>query len=263
MRRREFIAGLSSVAVLPTGAMAQKSSTPVIGYMHAGTAAGNYDLVQAFEQGLGQSGYVNGQNVKVEYQFAQGQYDKLPPIAAEFVSRPVSVIVAGTPIAALAAKQATKHIPIVFAIGSDPIKDGLVTSFSRPGGNITGSTFFSDLLTAKRLGLLHELVPNASLFAALVNPNNSNAELETMDVKAAAHTLGVQLIFSNAATEAEIQELLQTFGERRAHSLIVLSDAFLNARARQIAYLALRYKLPTCFAFREPAVAGRTDELWG
>jgi putative ABC transport system substrate-binding protein len=248
VRRREFITLVGGAAAWPLATRAQQRTIPVIGYMHG---AATYELGKAFEQGLAESGYVNGTNVTIEYRWAEGHYDRLPAIAAEFVSRQVKVIAAGTPVAAIAAKQATTSIPIVFHIGGDPIKDGLVASLNRPGGNVTGATFFSDLLTAKRLGLLHELVPNARLFAALVNPMNPNAELETRDVEAAARGLGLQFIFSDAATEKEIERSIEYFGEKKANAVIVLSDAFLNGHGHEI-----RYGLPTCFAFREPVAAG-------
>jgi putative tryptophan/tyrosine transport system substrate-binding protein len=192
----------------------------------------------------------------IEFHSAEGQYDRLPAIAAEFVRRQVNVIAAGTPVAALAAKQATTSIPIVFSVGSDPIRDGLVASLSRPGGNITGATFFSNLLTAKRLGLLHELVPNARVFSALVNPKNANAQLQMGEAEQAARMLGAQIGFVNASTENDIEKAFDNFRQRRPDALLILSDSFLNSHARRIAELALLHALATCFSGREPAVAG-------
>jgi putative ABC transport system substrate-binding protein len=166
------------------------------------------------------------------------------------------VIAANTPVAARAAKQATTSIPIVFTVGSDPVKDGLVTSLSRPGGNMTGATFFSNLLTAKRFELLHELVPNARVFSALVNPKNANAEMQISEAQEAARAMAVQLVLVRAMTESDIDNSFESFKQQQVQALLVLSDAFLNNHAAQIAKLALRYSLPTCFAFREPAAAG-------
>jgi putative ABC transport system substrate-binding protein len=182
---------------------------PVIGHMHAGTAEANKDEVLAFEQGLKRNGYLRGQNVAIEYRWADGQYDRLPAMAAEVVGRRVTLIVVGTPVAAIAAKRATTSIPIVFHIGSDPVKDGLVASLNRPGGNMTGTTFFSNLLTSKRLGLLREILPNARVVAALVNPNNANAEFQANEANEAARTLGFEVFLLRAATEAEIDKSLR------------------------------------------------------
>jgi putative ABC transport system substrate-binding protein len=177
-------------------------------------------------------------------------------MAAEVVGRRVALIVAGTPVAAIAAKRATTSIPIVFHIGSDPVKDGLVASLNRPGGNMTGTTFFSNLLTSKRLGLLREILPNARVVAALVNPNNANAEFQANEANEAARTLGFEVFLLRAATEAEIDKAFGDLLQRKADALLVLSDSFLNSRAAQVAELALRRGLPTCFAYREPTLAG-------
>jgi ABC-type uncharacterized transport system substrate-binding protein len=194
--------------------------------------------------------------VTIEFRSAEGQYERLPAIAAEFVRRQVNMIVAGTPVAALAAKRATKSIPIVFSVGSDPVRDGLVASLSRPGGNITGATFFSNLLTAKRLGLLHELAPSARRFSALVNPKNANAQLQMQEAEQAAQSLGTQIRFVNASTENDLEKAFDHFEQQQADALLILSDSFLNSRAARIAELALRHALPTCFSYRDPAAAG-------
>jgi ABC-type uncharacterized transport system substrate-binding protein len=255
-RRREFITLLGGAAAAwPLAARAQQSAKPVVGFMHA-TAQPNDVFVTAFKEGLSQTGYVDGRNVTIEFRSAEGQYDRLPAIAAEFVQRRVNVIAAGTPVAALAAKRATTSIPIVFAVGSDPTRDGLVASLSRPGGNITGATFFSNLLTAKRLGLLHDLVPNARAFSALVNPKNANAQFQKDEAEQAAKSLRSQIGFVNASTEDDIEKAFDVFRRDRAGALIVLSDSFLNSHAHRIAELALLNKLATCFSYRDPAVAG-------
>jgi putative ABC transport system substrate-binding protein len=256
MKRREFITLLGGAAAAwPLAARAQQSTKPVVGFMHA-TAQPNDVFVTAFKEGLSQTGYVDGRNVTIEFRSAEGQYDRLPAIAAEFVQRRVNVIAAGTPVAALAAKRATTSIPIVFAVGSDPTRDGLVASLSRPGGNITGATFFSNLLTAKRLGLLHDLVPNARAFSALVNPKNANAQFQKDEAEQAAKSLRSQIGFVNASTEDDIEKAFDVFRRDRAGALIVLSDSFLNSHAHRIAELALLNKLATCFSYRDPAVAG-------
>ena len=231
---------------------------PVIGFLHPGSAEGelNRSLVVAFREGLSQTGYVEGRNIAIEYRWANDQYDRLPALAAELVRRQVSVIEANTPLAALATKRATTSIPIVFSLGSDPVKDGLVANLNRPGGNITGATFFANLLDAKRLDLLHQLVPNATLFGALVNPKNANADLETHDVGEAAHALGLQIAFAQASTESEIDQSLANLSQQHAAALFVAGDSFLSIHAGAIAKSAVRYLLPTAFTFREHAVAG-------
>jgi putative ABC transport system substrate-binding protein len=257
MRRREFVkATVGALASWPCATRAQQQpAMPVIGFMHA-TAQSNSAFVAAFKDGLSQTGYVEGRNVTIEFRSAEGQYDRLAGIAAEFVRRQVNVIHAGTPAAALAAKRATASIPIVFSVGSDPIRDGLVASLGRPGGNITGATFFSNLLTAKRLGLLHELVPNARVFSALVNPKNANAQFQMSEAEQAARTLSAQISFANASTESEIEKAFDSFKQDPADALLILSDSFLNSRAPRIAELALLNKLATCFSYRDPTLAG-------
>ena len=255
MNRREFIAGVGSVAALPVVAYAQNPQ-PIVGYLHASSAQANGHQVAAFEEGLAQTGYVNRQNVTIEYRWADGRYERLPQLAADLLQRRAEVIVTGTPVAALAAKKATTSIPIVFVVGSDPVKNGLVASLSRPGGNLTGATFFSNLLTAKRFALLHELVPHAQSFAALVNPENANAQLQLDDATKTAKEIGVQLVVAKAVAKADIDKVFAQFKNEKIDGLLVLSDSFLNAHAAQIAAYALRQGLPTCFAYREPTVAG-------
>ena len=254
--RREFITLIGGAAAMwPLAARAQQTAMPVVGFMHA-TAQPDDEFIGVFKEGLRQTGYVDGRNVIIEFRSAEGQYERLPAIAAEFVRQQVNVIAAGTPVAALAAKRATTSIPIVFAVGSDPTRDGLVASLSRPGGNITGATFFSNLLTAKRLGLLHELAPTARRFSALVNPKNANAQLQMAEAQQAVSTLGAQIAFVNASTESEIDRAFDNFRQQQADAVLILSDSFLNSRAARIAELALRHALPTCFSYRDPAVAG-------
>jgi putative tryptophan/tyrosine transport system substrate-binding protein len=255
LKRREFITLIGGATAWPLAARAQQSAMPIVGFMHA-TAGTDSDLFAAFKEGLRQTGFVDGRNVTIEFRSAEGRYDRLPAIAAELVRHQVTLIAAGTPVAALAAKRATTSIPIVFAVGSDPTRDGLVASLSRPGGNITGATFFSNLLTAKRLGLLHELVPNSRRFSALVNPKNANAQFQTQEAEQAAQSLGAPIAFVNASTENEIHKAFDGFKQQQADALLILSDSFLNSHAHRIAELALSHSLPTCFAYREGAAAG-------
>jgi putative tryptophan/tyrosine transport system substrate-binding protein len=255
-KRRSFITLLGGAAAAwPLAARAQQPAMPVIGYMHATEQVGG-ELFAAFKEGLGQTGYVEGRNVRIEFRSAEGRYERLPGIAAELVQRQVNLIAVGTPVAALAAKRATTSIPIVFVVGSDPVRNGLVDGLARPGGNVTGATFFSNLLTAKRLGLLHELVPNARVFSALVNPKNANAQLQMGEAEQAARTLGTQIGFVKASSEDEIEKVFEGFRQQRPDALLILSDSFLNSRASRIAALALMHALPTCFAYGRPAAAG-------
>src|SRR5215470_4702559 len=255
IRRRELITLFGGAASWPFVARAEQAARPVIGLMHA-TIQANDEFVAAFKEGLSQTGYVDGRNVSIEFRSAEGLYDRLPAIAAEFVRRQVNVIAAGTPVAALAAKRATTSIPIVFAVGSDPTRDGLVASLSRPGGNITGATFFSNLLTAKRLGLLHELAPNARRFSALVNPKNANAQFQMQEAEKAAQSLATPIAFVNATTGNEINKTFDGFKQQHADALLTLGGSFLKSHAERIAALAVSYGLPTCFAYREGAIAG-------
>jgi putative tryptophan/tyrosine transport system substrate-binding protein len=253
--RRQLIAILCGVVAWPLTAHSQNSAKPVVGLMHA-TAQPNDDFVIAFKEGLSQAGYVDGRNVAIEFRSAEGQYDRLPAIAAEFARRQVNVIAAGTPVAALAAKRATTFIPIVFTVGSDPTRDGLVASLNQPGGNITGTTFFSNLLTAKRFELLTRLAPNARAIVTLVNPENANAQFQKSEAEQVAKSLGTQIAFLNASTESQIEKSFDNLVQPRASALLILSDSFLNSHARRIAELALVHALPTCFSYREQAVAG-------
>ena len=256
MRRREFIALVGGATVWPLAARAQQPAIPVIGFMHPSTAERNQEVIAAFEEGLRNVGYVAGRNVKIEYRWANDNYDRLPELAQDLVKGKASVILAATPVAALAAKRATDSIPIVFTIGSDPVKDGLVASLGRPGGNITGTTFFADLLSAKRLELLRVLMPNSTVFGVLVNPKNANAELETNDANQAARSMGAQTVLLSATTEPEISESFLQLRQQHTDALLIASDAFLNLHADQITKLAIENNVPTCFSFREPVLLG-------
>src|SRR5215469_18666949 len=188
MRRREFVTLVGGAAAWPHAVRAQQASVPLIGFLHPSTADRNRDVIAAFEAGLKETGYVPGENLAIEYRWANDNYDRLPDLMQQLLTHHIAIVLAATPIAALAAKRAAAHIPIVFTVGSDPVKDGLVASLNRPGENITGTTFFSDLLTAKRLELLHELSHISNVFGVLLNPKNPNADLEIKDAKEAAQS---------------------------------------------------------------------------
>jgi putative ABC transport system substrate-binding protein len=255
--RRQFISALGGAAfVWPLDTHAQQPALPVVGFVNPGSSEATRYQVTAFVQGMSQTGYVEGRNVSVEYRWANGQYDQLPALAADLVRRQVAAIAVVSPVGTLAAKQATTSIPIVFAVGSDPVKDGLVGSLNRPGGNITGATFFANLLDSKRLGLLHQFVPDANVIAALLNPKNANFELEKNETQEAARTLGLELVLLQASTEREIDDSFMTLTQQHAATLFVAGDAFLGGHAEQIAKLAVHNGIPTSFGLREQAAAG-------
>ena len=254
MRRREFVIGGLTAAAYPHGSHAQQP--PVIGFLHGGSQEAYADTVTLFRQALSETGYIEGKNITIDYRWANAQYDLLPGLAADLVHRNVALLVAITPVAALAAKRATTSIPIVFGIGSDPIRDKIVDSLSRPNGNITGETIFSNLLSAKRFELLHRLVPDAKLFSALLNPKNANAEFERNEAQKAASNLGLQLIFLNATSEDEIDKAFSNLTQEHAEALIVAADTLFTDQRKQIAELALRNLIPTSFIFRAQAAAG-------
>ena len=239
----------------PVGA--QQPAIPVIGFLSGGSAAGYAPIAAAFRQGLAEAGYTEGQNVAIEYRWADGQYDRTPALAADLVARRVSVIVAAGGIgSALAAKAASPTIPIVFVTGDDPVKFGLVDSFNRPGGNVTGVSFLLLALEAKRLELLHELLPKATLIAVLVNPSFAAGDLRGTAVREAANTLGLQLSMLNAGSERDIDNAFASLVEKQAGALIVTSDPFFVSRREQIVSLAARGAVPTANFTREFATAG-------
>jgi putative ABC transport system substrate-binding protein len=257
MRRRDFIALLSGAAAWPLAARAQQPPTPIVGFLSARSSADSAGLLIAFHKGLKEAGYVEGQNVVIDYRFAEGQYDRLPVLAADLVNRQVAVIAAisGTP-AALAAKAATTIIPIVFANGADPVASGLVPNLNRPSGNISGVTFLASETIPKRLEVLHELVRNAHIVGYLVNPINPITEGEIKDTAAAAHARGLQLSVHGASTKDAIDEGFATFVQRRISALIIGNDTFLSGRKEQIFTLAAQHAIPTIYYEREFAAAG-------
>jgi putative tryptophan/tyrosine transport system substrate-binding protein len=258
VRRRQFIAGLGSAAAWPVVAGAQQAAMPVIGFVNGGSADPLADRVRAFRKGLGETGYVEGQNVTVEYHWLDGQYDRLPALMADLVRRRVAVIVTpGSVPATLAAKAATATIPIVFGLGGDPVKLGLVASLARPGGNATGINYFSMELVAKRLTLLHELVPTAVRVAVLLNPGNATtAENNLRGVQEAARVIGLQIHVLNASTSDEIDAAFATLARERPDALFVGTDAFFISRRVQLANLAARDRIPAAYTNRENVAAG-------
>jgi ABC-type uncharacterized transport system substrate-binding protein len=256
MRRREFITLVGSAAAAwPMTARAQQPAMPVIGYLSTGSRESDPVNLAAFRRGLGEIGYVEGQNVTIEYRWAESHYDRLSAMADDLVRRPVTAIAAigGTPTA-LAAKAATSTIPVVFYIGIDPVEFGLVASLNRPGGNMTGVV--SHELVAKRIEVLHELVPKAAVVAVLVNPTNSYTESETRAAHEGARSLGLRLHFLRASTVSEIDAVLGTLDEIRAGTLLISADLFLFDRRQQIVALAAQHGLPAIYAWRECATAG-------
>jgi putative ABC transport system substrate-binding protein len=230
---------------------------PVIGYLSGGSPDSTALLVPAFREGLGEAGYVEGHNVAIEYRWQEGHYDRAPAQAAELVDRRVLVIVAtGGPASAFAAKAATTTIPIVFMSGTDPVKSGLVASLNHPGGNITGVTFFADILAAKRLELLHELVPDAREISVLVNPRDPNAEPQLVELRAAAGMLGLSITILKASTEGEIDAAFASLAQPSGQALLVAGDPFFNVRRDQLVELAARVAVPTIYEFREFTAAG-------
>ena len=258
MRRRDFITFVGGTAATwPIAVHAQQAAMPVVGFLGSGTSAGYAPNIAAVRRGLGEAGYVEGRDVAIEYRWAEGQYDRLPALAADLVRRQVSVIVApvSTP-AALAAMGATPTIPIVFSIGGDPVKLGLIASLNRPGGNITGVTWRSTELIAKGLELIVELAPTASVIAALINPGNPNSKIQSKLMHAAAHTLGRQIKVLNASSEREIDSAFAILTQVRAGALLVGPDGFFNNRQDQIIALAARYMVPVLYSWPEYVRAG-------
>jgi putative tryptophan/tyrosine transport system substrate-binding protein len=256
MQRREFIAGLGGAAAWPLAARAQPRLLPVIGMLITGRPGENPSM-SAFHRGLGEAGYVEGRNVAIEYRWSYGPYGDLPAMASDLVGRGVAVIVAiGAVPATLAAKAATATIPVVFSIGTDPIRLGLVASLNRPGGNLTGVANLNTELMPKRLELLHELAPGATDIAALFNPTNPAGEIEAREVQAAADALGLRLHVLHASGEGDLETVFATLTRLGAGGLVIGGDSlFVNQRA-QIAALALHHRLPAIFFFREFALSG-------
>jgi putative ABC transport system substrate-binding protein len=258
VRRRDFIGGLGSAAAWPAVARAQQATIPVVGFVNGASADSAPDRMRLFRKGLSEAGYIEGQNVTVEYHWLNGRYDRLPALMTELVRRRVAVIAApGNSASVLAAKAATATIPIVFGIGQDPVKLGLVASLARPGGNATGVNFFNQEVDAKRLALLHNLLPKAVRITVLVNPGNPTTAEATMNgVQEAARAFGLQINVINASTNQEIDAAFATLARDRPDALFITPDAFFLSRRVQVVTLAARDRIPAAYAEREVVTVG-------
>jgi putative ABC transport system substrate-binding protein len=258
MKRREFIALLGSAAAAwPFAVRAQQPAMPVIGYLSTRAPAESAHLLAAFRRGLAENGFVEGQNVTIEYRWALGEYDRLPAQAAELVHSPVAVLAAtGGEPAALAAKAATATIPVVATFAADPVKQGLVGSLSRPGKNVTGISNLATTLEAKRLGLLHDLEPQAATIGVLLNPTSSTAASQLSDLQEAARTIGLQLHVLRASTDDEIDAAFESIAQNHIPALVMAGDPFFNSRRDKLVALAARNALPSMYSFRDYAVVG-------
>ena len=257
MQRREFLSVLGGAAVAwPLAARAQQPAMPVIGFLNPTSADGFSFQMAAFRQGLQDVGYIDGQNVRIEPSWAEGQYDRLPSLAADFVRRKVNVIAASGADSAFAAKAATTTIPIVFDTASDPVKVGLVTSLARPGGNLTGASRLSVELLPKRLKLVGEVVPNTTVIGLLVNPAARSAAKAVSDVESAARAIGRKIKVLNAGSEREIDVAFEALSEMRAEGLLIATNQFFSSRTKKLAALTVRHAIPTVYQSREFAAAG-------
>jgi putative ABC transport system substrate-binding protein len=260
VKRRQFMALVGAAAAWPfaaRGTRAQQPAMPVIGWMSGRSPEDSAHLLAAFRDGLRETGFVEGESVAIEYRWAGGQYDRLPAMAADLVSRAVAVLVGvGGDPSALAAKQATSTIPIVFGMGGDPVAAGLVASFNRPGGNATGFTLLTNLMEPKRVGLLHELVPGIPVLGALVNPNFPPAARQLQEIEAATRTINQKLFVAKASNDAELDAALGSLLQQRVGALLVAADPYFDTRRDRIIAFAAKNKLPAMYQFREFALAG-------
>src|SRR5262245_2272732 len=258
MRRREFFALVGGVLAFPDIMNAQQPGTPVVGFMSQRSPEDTVHLVAAFHEGLREFGFVEGQNVTIEYRWARGDIRRLPPLAAELVARRVNVLVTvGGTSAARAAKAATSTIPIVFAIGTDPVEDGLVASFNRPGGNATGYTILTNLIEPKRLSLLQELLPNVGVYGTLLNKSRpAYTARRLQELEEAASKIGKRIIAAYATNDTDLDAALAGLNREQVGALLVVADAFFDTRRRRIIELAAQYRIPTLFHFREYVVDG-------
>jgi putative ABC transport system substrate-binding protein len=257
MRRRAFIFALGGAAAWPFGARAQQSAMPVIGFLNPASPDGMGDRLRGFRRGLKESGYVEGENVAIDYRWADNQVERLPALAADLVRRRVAVIVTAGPLSISAAKAATTTIPTLFLAAEDPVKLGLVASLAQPGGNLTGINLLSGELASKRLELLREMLPTTTRLAVLVNPTNpTNQESMMRDLEPAVRSMGLQMRVLSASTSGEINAAFATFADERPDAIFVSIDIFLNSRRVQLANLASRHAIPTSFAFRDCAEVG-------
>jgi len=257
MKRREFITIFGGAAAWPLAALAQQRAMPMIGFLHSASPIEWAVFLDAFKRGLGDEGYSEGKNVAIEYRWAEGQYDRLPGLAADLVGRRVSVLVApGGNIVAQAAKSATNTTPIVFSVGGDPVKLGLVASLNRPGGNMTGVNVLTSSLGSKRLEVLSEVVPKAELIAMLVNPNGQSNDEQIRDTQEAARALGRQILLLEASREDDFERAFATLVQKHAGALLVSADAFFTSRRDQIVALAAGHAIPTIYEFGQFVAAG-------
>ena len=258
MRRREFLGFLGGAAAAwPVKARPQQQAMPVIGYLSSGSLGSSDDRVRAFRQGLSEADYVEGRNVAIEYRWADGDYDRLPALTRELVNRPVTVLAAfGGINGAIVAKAATATVPVVFVVGVDPVKFGLVESLNRPGGNMTGITLLDGTLAPKHLQLLRELVPATSAIALLVNPDNPNFEDVVRAVGEAARVLGLNILVLKARRDRDIEQAFASALQQRAGALMIAADTFFNTRLDHIAALAMRHSMPSLHSFRDFARVG-------
>jgi putative ABC transport system substrate-binding protein len=253
MQRREFILGLGGAAAWPVVARGQQAALPVVGIQNVGLP----DQLEALFRALANSGFVDGQNVRIEHRWADGHYDLLPKIAAEFVSMRVAVLAAmGSDIGVRAAKEATSTIPIVFAIGGDPVQLGLVASLSRPGGNITGATWITGPLAVKRLGLLRHILPAVTTVSMLVNPDNSRAAFDVKDALDAARDIGWEIVIGEARSESDFEPVFATFEHHRAAAVLVVGDSFFYSHRQRLVALAARHAIPAIYSLPQYAEAG-------
>jgi putative ABC transport system substrate-binding protein len=256
MRRREFILALSSAAAWPLAARAQQA-IPVIGFMSGRAPETDMHLIAAFREGLREQGFVESKNFTIEFRWARGEYERLPALAAELVAQRVAVLAAvGGDHSAAAAKQATSTIPVVFGVGGDPIKSGLVDSFSHPGGNLTGYTLLTSQMETKRVGLLHELVPSVGVFGALVNPHFERTSRQLEQIEDAARKLGLQVYVANARDDVELDEACASLVRHRVGAFMVSADPYFDTRRDKIVTFAAKARLPAIYQFREFALAG-------
>jgi len=255
MKRREFLGVVGGAVAWPLAARAQQPM-PVVGFLNGGSPEGYAPMVAAVRQGLKEAGYVEGQNVAIEFGWAGGKYDRLKALASDMIRRQVDVIAATSTPAALATKAITSTIPIVFTTGADPVELGLVASLNRPGGNVTGVSFLVNELTSKQFEMLHKLLPKDSLFGFLVNPDVAYAKSQIKDAEDAARSLGLQLLVLSAKTEDEIDAAFNTLVQRKAGGLVTISEPFLNSRRDQLVELAARHSLPTLYPVRDYVAAG-------
>jgi len=254
--RREFITLLGGAALWPLAARAQQAAMPVIGYLGLTSADADAYVLASFRKGLSEAGFDDGRNVTIDYRFAERDVSRLPALAAEFVTRKVTVVFTATTVSALAMKARTSTIPIVFAIGADPVKSGLVESLNRRGGNFTGVSFFTNQMEAKRLGLLHELVPKVDLIAVLLNPNNPFFDNQSRDLDDASRALGLKLRIEGASNEREIASAFATFAREQAGALLVGADPYFNSQRALVIVPAAQLRLPAIYEWREFAEAG-------